>query len=123
MEVKMTAHRIAILSSCVLLLLCVVGTARCADKDNPKTAYDFYLSGTASCQEGEYERAILPLRKSVELDPDYYYVFTAFVDVYDTPAKKSATGTKEKKLMLKEESTGKTRPEKPTTEVKPKAGL
>ena len=54
------------------------------------------------------------------LNPDYYYVFTAFVDVYDSPAKKSAASSKEKKLMLKEEATGKTRPAKPNTVVKPK---
>ncbi len=69
----MTAHRIVILSTCLLLLPCVVGTARSADQNSPKTAHDFYLSGTAFCQDGKYDRAIPALRKSVELDPDYYY--------------------------------------------------
>lgn len=80
-----------------------------------ETWHDNYALGT---EEGGEQWIETPL-----LDPDFYYVFTAYVDVYDTPAKKSATGTIEKKQMLKEESSGKTRPEKPTTEVKPKVGI
>jgi tetratricopeptide (TPR) repeat protein len=69
----MISIRIYVLSFCLLLLLCVTVNATSANKNNPKTAYDFYLSGTGFYHDGRYDRAITVLGKSVELDPDYYY--------------------------------------------------
>jgi hypothetical protein len=54
------------------------------------------------------------------LHPDTFYIFTAYVDVYDTPATKSAMTTKGKKMMMKEEVSGVARPVKTTLVSKPK---
>jgi len=43
------------------------------DKRNPKTAYDFYLSGNSLYGNGKYDEAIHAFEKSVQLNPDYYY--------------------------------------------------
>ncbi|MEN8155321.1 MAG: PKD domain-containing protein [Bacteroidota bacterium] len=56
------------------------------------------------------------------LNPDYFYEFVAYVDVYDTPATKSATTTKSKKMMLKEKASGESRPARTTSTAVPKKG-
>jgi tetratricopeptide (TPR) repeat protein len=70
---KITALRILILSSCLILSNSAFGNANSADQNNLKTAHDFYLSGNKSCHDGKYEKAIPSFIKSAELDPDYYY--------------------------------------------------
>jgi len=71
--VKTNALQILVLSFYLLLLSCAVLNASSTEEDNRKTAYDFYLSGNTSYHNGEYDKAIAAFRKSVELDPDYYY--------------------------------------------------
>lgn len=43
------------------------------EQDDRKTEYDFYRSGNASYHRGDCDKAISAFRKSVELNPDYYY--------------------------------------------------
>ncbi len=69
----MSALRILILSSCFLLSNSVIGSANPAGQSHRETAHDFYLKGNAFCHEGKYDKAILALVRSIELDPDYYY--------------------------------------------------
>jgi len=69
----MIALRILILSSCFLLSNSAISNTNSADRNNLKTAHDFYLSGNKLCHEGKYEKAIPAFIKSAELDPDYYY--------------------------------------------------
>lgn len=54
------------------------------------------------------------------LNPDYFYEFIAYVDVYDTPATKSATTTKSKKMVLREKGSDNSRPAKTTSTAVPK---
>jgi len=56
-----------------LLFNCAILNAGSMEKNNQKTAYDFYLHGNASYHNGQYGKAITAFRKSVELDPNYYY--------------------------------------------------
>ena len=58
---------------CLVLFNYPILDAGSTDKTNPKTAYDFYLSGNTFYRNGQYDRAISEYRKSVELDPDYCY--------------------------------------------------
>jgi len=69
----MNTSRILILSSCLLLSGCAIGNAKSTEADNPKTAYEFYLSGNALYRDGKYDEAIWAFRKSVELNGDYYF--------------------------------------------------
>jgi len=61
------------LSFYLLLINCVILNASSIEENNPKTAYDFYLSGNTSYHNADYAKAITAFRKSVELDPDYFY--------------------------------------------------
>jgi hypothetical protein len=71
--VKPSALQILVLSIYFLLFNCAILNAGAIENDNQKTAYDFYLSGNASYRNGDCDKAISDFRKSVELDPDYYY--------------------------------------------------
>lgn len=71
--VKTNASQIFVLSSFFLLINCAILNASSIEENNPKTAHDFYLSGNTSCHNKDYSKAIAAFRKSVELDPDYFY--------------------------------------------------
>jgi tetratricopeptide (TPR) repeat protein len=47
--------------------------AEAAERSNQQTAYDLYLRGNASLDEGNCREAISILRQSIELDPGYCY--------------------------------------------------
>ena len=50
----------------------IVGAAA-PEQKKPVTAYDFYLSGNRFYHSGKYTEAISAFKKSIQLDPDYYY--------------------------------------------------
>ncbi|MFH0755818.1 MAG: PKD domain-containing protein [Bacteroidota bacterium] len=77
-----------------------------------ETWHDNY---TLAGEEGGVQWIETPL-----LNPDLFYIFTAYVDVYDTPASKAATTTKTKKMMMKEEVSDAARPAKTTSVSKPR---
>ncbi|UCE47368.1 MAG: tetratricopeptide repeat protein [Phycisphaerales bacterium] len=65
--------KVCVLSICFLLPICsTIGTASSAQRA-PNTAYDYYLSGNALYRAGRHGEAVSAFRKSVELDPKYYY--------------------------------------------------
>ena len=69
----MNTPRILILSFCLLLSGCAIGKAKSTEANEPKTAYDFYLSGNALYRDGKYDGAIRAFRKCVVLNGDYYF--------------------------------------------------
>ena len=58
-------------SLCLFLLAGIVLGAEPAVA--PQTAYDLYLKGNACFHEGDYENATAAFRKSVALDPAFYF--------------------------------------------------
>jgi len=65
--------KVCILFICFFLPSCsTVGTASSAKRD-PKTEYDYYLTGNARYEDGQYGKAISAFQKSVELDSGYYF--------------------------------------------------
>jgi tetratricopeptide (TPR) repeat protein len=71
--VKTNAPQVLILSFCLLLFDCEFLNASSTEQDSQKTTYDFYLSGNTFYHDGQYDKAIAAFRKSIALDPDYYY--------------------------------------------------
>lgn len=56
------------------------------------------------------------------LDPDFFYIFTAYVDVYDQPAKKSAAIGNGRKMLMQEMAEGNSRATKENVVSMPKKG-
>ncbi|MHC4519125.1 MAG: tetratricopeptide repeat protein [Planctomycetota bacterium] len=57
-------------------LLLLVGATSGADpvaEGKQKTAYDFYVRGSAAFHNGDYDQAIAAFRESVKLEPGYYF--------------------------------------------------
>jgi len=77
-----------------------------------ETWHDNY---TLAAEDGGVQWIETPL-----LSPNLFYIFTAYVDVYDTPATKAAATTKTKKMMMKQEVPNAARPAKTTSESKPR---
>lgn len=73
-----------------------------------ETYHDNYI---LAAEEGGVQWIETPL-----LNPEFFYVFTAYVDVYDEPATKSATATRERKVTMKEKAASTARPVKETLE-------
>ncbi len=55
------------------VLFCLICGVAYAGQKDPKTAYDHYLSGNELCRDGRHGEAISAFRKSLALNPKYYY--------------------------------------------------
>ena len=57
----------------VLLVICVaLGMIGCATpKQLPNKAAAYYLNGISYGESGQHQKAILPLKKAIQINPDY----------------------------------------------------
>ena len=73
MMIRTNTVPVLLLFASLLMLNGPVAGAGSTGEAYPKTEYDFYLSGNASFHRADYGEAISAFKKSVELNPDYYY--------------------------------------------------